>query len=92
MSYPDPYNSSGPRWEATLVDPPLCPVCDFPVGQCQQGSWEQHVTLPPVDLDPEPDRGGPLRMYRVALFGYSTVMKLNDADAGAYGDAAVPVE
>lgn len=36
--------------------------------------------------------GGPLRKYRVTVNGTEAVLKLNEKDAEAYGDLAVPVE
>jgi hypothetical protein len=36
--------------------------------------------------------GGELKKYTVHVGGHETVMKLNESDAAAYGDAATPLD
>lgn len=95
MVYPDPYNTEpDPYWGS--VDPLLpapCPICGAAGGTPCVGSTPIALTYPPVDLaEPSPEgNSGPLRPYYVTVFGYTTVMQLDDADAAFYGDAATPI-
>jgi hypothetical protein len=68
-----------------------CPVCGA-LGACPDGAAVP-LTEPLLDWPPPnpATQGGPLAAYSVVVNGYTTVMRLNAADAAAYGSAATPL-
>lgn len=86
--YPNPFNYERPYTGQTAFDD-RCPICGA-TGDCPDAAAVA-MPYPPFDLDTEaePAAATPLRSYTVTLFGFTTVMRLDDSDAARYGDAAV---
>jgi hypothetical protein len=86
--YPNPFNTESPyTGQAPYND--RCPICGA-VGECNDAVTVA-MPYPAVDLNDaaEDSTTGALRPYDVTVFGYTTVMRLNDTDAARYGGAAV---
>jgi hypothetical protein len=84
--YPNPYQYE--RSCTGLIEADRCPICGSS-GDCPDAAAVP-MPLPPVDLDDVDDVDPtPLRPYTVTVYGFRTLMRLNDSDAARYGVAAV---
>jgi hypothetical protein len=88
--YDDTYASRLPYTGQSIVWDGRCPICAAE-GECPD-AVNVAMPFPPFDLgDEHTEAGGPLRLYAVTVNGATGDMRLNDADAARYGDAAVPI-
>jgi hypothetical protein len=85
--FPNPYDTER-HFTGQSPFPDRCPICGS-TGECPDAA---PVPMPYPAVDPDNDAyaedGGPLRLYAVTVFGFTSNMRLNDADAARYGDAA----
>lgn len=88
--YSNPFHYDLPYTGQSALLHGHCPICGS-TGDCPD-AVPVAMPYPPVDLDAtraDDPVTTPLRSYAVTVYGYTTVMRLNDSDAARYGDAAV---
>jgi hypothetical protein len=86
-AYESPYNYRRSYAGQSPIDE-RCPICGSSFGECDDAA-PISMPLPAFEIgDVISDRPGPLRLYEVTIFGFTSRMQLSDADAARYGDAA----
>jgi hypothetical protein len=85
--YESPYNNRRSYTGQSPFDD-RCSICDS-LGDCDDAA-PVPMPFPAFEVgDVVSDRPGPLRLYDVTVFGFTSRMQLSAADAARYGDAAV---